>query len=326
MRSPAGGQPVLHGDGVTGEHGDEDRLGDELRVQVVLLQHGCDDFRVGPPFHAGHVIVLASHQFPVTDAEDHATRVVVGGGEGGDVAVGTVQINGGLPLAVRPQSPDPVAENGGVLEPHVLCQVRHLSFQSLNQGIGLPFQHACHLIDHRTVGRSCDESLTRPLALPYVVVEADPHFLLPDELLINGVVAAPDHEEVAHRLQCRTHVFDVGVGSEIAGTVADDSAGDEHTREWFIRDDDVGIALVVLQCDVVAGLELLDQIGLEDQGLHFRGGDDDLEVGCPGEHPLDARVERAGLLEILPDACPEILRLPHVQHFSRGILVLIDAG
>ena len=62
------------------------------------------------------------------------------------------------------------------------------------------------------------------------------------------------------------------VGTEILGAVAVDDAGGLYARERFAAHDDPGIGLVVLEQDVVARLEGLDQRVFE-QDVYKRQGD-----------------------------------------------------
>ena len=117
--------------------------------------------------------------------------------------------------------------------------------------------------------------------------------LLCDRFLRDEEVAAPDHKNIANRFQRSPDVFDIGVGTKIARPIAADLTCNEGARERLVRDDDVGIALIVLQADVIAGFELLDDVGLENQRLDFGVGDDDLKIGRLRQHLLDPGAERA---------------------------------
>jgi len=48
----------------------------------------------------------------------------------------------------------------------------------------------------------------------------------------------------------------------------------------------IGVALVVLEADVILGLVALDQVAFEDQGLQFRGSHDKVDVGDAGDEAL----------------------------------------
>jgi hypothetical protein len=126
-----------------------------------------------------------------------------------------------------------------------------------------------------------------------VVVEADLELLSPDRLFVDQEIAAPDHEYVPDRLERGADVLHVRVRAEIPRPVAPDLPRDEDARVRLAGDDDVGVTLVVLEADVVARPEFLDQVRFEYQRFDFGIGNDDLDVRSLREHLLDAGAERA---------------------------------
>ena len=66
----------------------------------------------------------------------------------------------------------------------------------------------------------------------------------------------------------------IGVGAEALGAVACGASLDADPGEGLVVDDDLGVGLVVLEEDVVAGLVLLDQRVLENEGLGLATHDD----------------------------------------------------
>ena len=122
-----------------------------------------------------------------------------------------------------------------------------------------------------------------------------------------------------------------GVRPEVAAAVVGQPAGALDPREVVgERDLDVRVALVVLEPDVEARLEALDQVRLEEQRLGDRVGLGDLEVGDPVDGLADLVVPAAGarrlLLPVAADAAAQALRLAHVQHLALGVLHQVHAG
>ena len=62
-----------------------------------------------------------------------------------------------------------------------------------------------------------------------------------------------------------------------------------RAAETVVRDDDIGIGLVVAKHDVVTRREALDQIVLEQQGLGLRARHGGLDAGDLRHHQRDAR-------------------------------------
>jgi hypothetical protein len=159
-----------------------------------------------------------------------------------------------------------------------------------------------------------------------VIVQTE--FELPpgDRICRQFVVAAADHENVAYRLEGESHRLDIGVRPEIARTVPDDSTGHKDPGEWLVRYDDVRKRFVVLEENIVTGLELLDEIGFKDKGFDFRIRDNQLYVSYFRNERFELCVHAAGFLKILPDPAAKVLRFTDIDHLSIGVLELIHAG
>ena len=138
--------------------------------------------------------------------------------------------------------------------------------------------------------------------------------------------AGTELEDRLDRFQRPLHVFDVGVGSEIFGAIFFDTPGGEDARKALVLDTDVGIGLVVLEVDVVARLELFDEVVFQDQRFGLGVGDDHFDVGDFADQDLQASVLRAALLEVGAHTVAQVFGLAHVKHRALGVFVLIDAG
>ena len=96
-------------------------------------------------------------------------------------------------------------------------------------------------------------------------------------------------------------------------------------RRMIGADQDIGEALVVAQRDVVAGLELLDEIGLEQQRLGVRlGGDEHHRMGLR-HHARDA-ARLALRRHIGGDALLDRARLADIEHLALRPDHPVDAG
>ena len=123
-----------------------------------------------------------------------------------------------------------------------------------------------------------------------------------------GVVAAPKGAEIP--------------GPVIGHAALDGEAGVALTH----RQADVGVALVVLQQDVVAGFMALDEGVFQHQGLKLRVGHDGIEVVDLGHHgPGLFRV--AGLVvEVLADPVFQGLGLAHIDDRPLFVHHQVDPG
>jgi len=121
-----------------------------------------------------------------------------------------------------------------------------------------------------------------------MIIEADPIPAGCDSLLGELVFAAPDRKNRADQVENEPELRGFGVGAEIERTIAPDLAGEKNSRKTLVGDDQPRVALVVLEVDVVAWLQLLDKVVFEDQRFDFRAGDDDVQVSdvaCPAGAP-----------------------------------------
>ena len=87
-----------------------------------------------------------------------------------------------------------------------------------------------------------------------------------------------------------------------------------------------GIALVVLQQNVVAGLMALDEGVLQHQGLELRPDDNGVEPVHMGHHHLRFLVVAGGVLKILADAVFQFFGLAHIDDLAGLVHHQIDAG
>ena len=133
-------------------------------------------------------------------------------------------------------------------------------------------------------------------------------------------------ERPLQRVERAEHRAGAGEGPEI---VARDGARpavlDQPRRGMAGADENVREALVVAQRDIVAGLELLDQIGLEQERLGLRfGGDEHHRMGLR-DHPRDARRLALGR-HVGGDALLDRARLADIEHLALLPDHAIDAG
>ena len=100
---------------------------------------------------------------------------------------------------------------------------------------------------------------TGSLAALHVILEAD--LVLAESYLVWGEVevAGTYRVEVTHHRHGSMCHTDIGVRAEVYRPIPCRSTLDTHTGEGLMMDHDLGVGLVVLEEDVVAGLVLLDQ-------------------------------------------------------------------
>ena len=148
----------------------------------------------------------------------------------------------------------------------------------------------------------------------------------PGSIGVKTVRAGAQEKRPLQRVQGAKHRAGAGERAEIvAGQAARAAMLDQPRRRMIGADQDIGEALVVAQRDVVAGLQLLDEIGLEQQRLGVRlGGDEHHRVGLR-DHARDAARLALGR-HIGGDALLDRARLADIEHLALGPDHAIDAG
>ncbi len=266
--------------------------------------------------------MLAADQLAAADKKHHHTGVIEGlrPGGGHHVLVLKATRDDFLPLDYLVHSLQLVAQGGGALEVQVFRRCRHPCRQHFSQVFLPAFEEQADLADHRAVTVPVDLPAARPEAALDMVIQAGPS---PQHRLF--VFAGTEGEnffQEAHGLIQRTYV---GVWSEVPGAVFHMAAADEHPGEVLRQGHlQVRVALVVLIHDVVAGAVLLDQVLLQDQGLHLRVGDNDIEVGHLTQHHPGFRRLLDSRLKIRADPVLEREGLADVNYFPLVIPVKVD--
>ena len=119
-----------------------------------------------------------------------------------------------------------------------------------------------------------------PRAAADVIVEASSCVLARD-LPFAGQIG----KQSAQHIQGLVDSPHSGEGAEVAGSVLLHAAGDDDAGIILLPGDlDVGVALVVLEANVVLGAVFLDEVTLQDKGLYLRVGDDEIEIGDVVHH------------------------------------------
>ena len=117
------------------------------------------------------------------------------------------------------------------------------------------------------------------------------------------------------------------VGAEILCAVVLDAVRKRDPRICLAQvEPQIGIALVILQQDVVLGHIVLDERAFEHQRLELRGRADRLEMVDERDHAARLRIVGGRILKVLADAVLQFFRLADVDDRIARVLHQIDAG
>ena len=120
-------------------------------------------------------------------------------------------------------------------------------------------------------------------------------------------------------------VNDAAVRTEIAGTVLDHLAGKKHLRELILAHAYPWIGLGILQKDIIARLELLDEIILKQQGICLGVNDRILRVSDLRHHHGSLARKPIRRYEILRHPLMQVLCLTHINHIPLSVIIPVYA-
>ena len=148
----------------------------------------------------------------------------------------------------------------------------------------------------------------------------------PGAVGVKTVRAGAQEKRPLERVQGSEHRAGAGERPEIiAGERARAAMLDQPRRGMAGADENIGEALVVAQRHIVAGLELLDEIGLEQQRFGVRFGGDEHHRAGLRHHARDAGGLALGR-HVGGDALLDRARLADIEHLALWPDHAIDAG
>ena len=219
------------------------------------------------------------------------------------------------------QRPDAVAERRGALELHRPAGVGHRRREAFLHPGRAAAEEQHGVLDQRAVVGLADQPDAGRAAALDLVQQARPR-----PALEHRVGAGAQQEGLLQLVQRPVDAAGRGERAEVAARVLPQAAMLLDLRKAMVAgDDDVREALVVAQQHVVARLQLLDQVLLEQQrlGLGLRGQEHHRRRGA--DHSPYARVgpDRLGIGR---HPLPEVAGLADVEHVAAGVEHPIDPG
>ena len=328
--------PLRHGDldlaaGLLGQ-----RLGHEIRVVqsvaeqqklrrlavgVELADEGLDDLR-GVLLAAKARIVVVVAPVLVRPDEEHLHA----GLPAFHVKRDDIRLLGGLgvdPLGRLDlgQCPYPVPQGGGALELHRFRGGLHLGGKLFLHRRGLAREEPRGVADEAGILLFRDVTHARRAAALDLVEQARPRAAFE-----RGVRAVPQQEDLLQLVQRPVHGTGAGEGTVVVALLGLGAPVLLDLRKRvFPADEDIGERLVVAQQHVVARLELLDEVLLQEQGLGLGPGREEHHRRRFEDHPGDPRRMPAKTC-VVRHARFQVPRLADVEHPVLGIEHPVDTG
>jgi hypothetical protein len=221
------------------------------------------------------------------------------------------------------QARNPVAQLRGALVVQRVGRNRHLVAQRLHQFGRIAAQDRQRTLDVRPIRLLVHQTDTRGVAAADLVFEARAGAIA--KLRVLAVAQRDVRTEEPERPAQGARI---GVGSEVERAVAADAAGRHDARECLARvDADRQERLVVAQPQVVARLQFLDEVVLEEQRFLLAARDQELDVGDVAvDEERREPIVVAPRLEVTPHPRPQRTRFSDVEQCARAAAEEIHAG
>ncbi len=146
--------------------------------------------------------------------------------------------------------------------------------------------------------------------------------ILPGDLAVAGAV----RKEPPDQLEALRDGLRRGKGTKVAAPIGYHLPHQNHPREILLHGDlDIGIALVILEADVVARVVSLDELGFEDEGLKLALGDDPLDIRDVGDQAGGLGVAQGRLAKVGTHPMAQHQRLAHIDDATVGVAHQVDA-
>jgi hypothetical protein len=273
-----------------------------------------------------HVAVMAGKIRPVapilasTEEEDldaGMAAFAIGGEQIGFLKAGGIDALAGLDVAHRL---DPVAKARCRFEVQRVRRRGHFRHQLVLHGTAFAMQEILCFPHQLSIGGLIEPADTRRTAALDLEQQA-------------GAGARREHRvrtgaQQKCALQCvqgAGHRAGTGEGPEIEALRAFGAAMFQQLwKRVILAQQDVGKAFVVAIGHVVTRLELLDQVGFQQQRFGFRGGGNEEHLRCFGDHAGDAVIVAAAQ-GVAAHPLFQAVGLADIQHVARRIEHAIDA-
>ncbi len=289
-------------------------------VVIELRHEGGQDFRLAAPGVDAREIGLIAPVLKGAEEEGLNARLPALHRQGEDVRLLEGARIDPLPRADVRHRRDAVAQHGGGFVIQPLRRLLHLPRQFRLHPVRAPGEKILGLLHQRVVFGDAHLARAGRGAAADLVQKAGP-----GAVGVNRIGAAADEKGLLHGADRPVHRPGVGEGAVVGALHPPRPAMLGQPRRLVIPgDEDVGKRLVVAQQHVVARLELLDQVGFQQQRLGLGGGDGGLHARHLHQHqgdavgvPLPARVGAHPRLQIA--------RLAHVEQLAGGVMHAVNA-
>ena len=315
-------------------NGNDDLRGHRGRDRVVLPEERREHLGRCGALGSLEREMVAAHDRPVADAEDLHDRVALGDGRREDVEVVALVRVDLLAVEGPLDGLQPVAQLGRALESEGVRGDLHLATRIAGERLVAAFEEEDALLDRGAVlllrgvpdawrgaslemkeeARTTARQRRRRDGLPPAVGVRD------DRELAGAV-----RKELLQKVERLVDRLGVRERTEVPGGAVPERPRPEDAGEILSEGHlHIGIGLVVLEPDVVAGMVLLDEVRLEEERLRDAAGEDVLEPLGALDHPYKTHVQARA--EVRTHTVAKDVGLADVDHPSPPVLEEVHPG
>ena len=296
----------------------QDFPGNPGPLTVVLFQKLPDHIPPGVPLIRLNRECLPAAELAVPHRKQHDERAVPVLHRMDDVQVLIADHGDPLGFFQRLHRLNHVPPAGGLFIRHLRRGVLHPLREQVHQGLVLSGQKLTDLRDRFIILIFVHMAQADPPAGADMIVQTRPVVW---RKLRHG--APLQGKELIQQVHNLIHGAGIAEGTEIAVSVPADAAGLHHPGVVFTGGDhDVRIGLVIPEQNIVLRHVLLDQIALQNEGLHLTAAGDVFKLCDVPHHRLHFRTAvLVGGLKVLPHPVAKGDSLPDVNDLSQSVLM-----
>ena len=287
----------------------QDMFRGKATAEVVLLHQAGD--RLFPIVGGGENLIFLIQQIAVAEMEHRKAGLHLGLAIAHHIRIRQSTRRHQLLLSQSFHGVQPVPQGGGQLELQMIGSLDHLRLDLLRHGLVVSGEQLSGLLHGLAVFGAGFAWLAPTGTLVHMVIEAGALLThIPRKLLAAGGKL----QGVLHRLQDIVSHAPAAERTVIMGTIIRDFA---HQRDSGINllhiQAKVGIALIILQEDVVLGHIPLDQRAFQHQRLKFTGGHNHVKMMDFTYHDAGFRCMGSRVLKVLADPVFQFFRFADID-------------
>ena len=287
-------------------------------LMIILLQKRCQHSFIRFLSRPGQKKMLAPHHLAAPDEKDLHAGPQCGAGQTHSILIARTG-HDALLLRNFPHCPQLVTQPGSQFELQSFRRRTHALGQLLFHPLRPPLHEKTDLPDHGRIFCCIHLSHTRSQATMDMVLQT--------RTIHIQMLAGAQRKQAPQKTQVFMQGPRIGIGTKIPRPILQYPPGNKSPWKFLLHGDlQIGIALIILETDIIARPMLFNQIALQDECFHLGAGQYCLEISNFRHHGPHLCRMVLTTLEILPHPILQHDGLAHIDDLSLRILHDIDTG